>query len=62
MLVLAPAFMLALGSWWTALGSVAIAIPLVLRILNEESVLRRELPGYADCCQRVRCRLVPFVW
>jgi len=39
-----------------------IIVPLVLRILNEEEVLRRELSGYADYCTRVRYRLLPGVW
>jgi protein-S-isoprenylcysteine O-methyltransferase Ste14 len=34
----------------------------VLRILNEEEVLARDLPGYASYQQRVRYRLLPFVW
>lgn len=52
-----------------ALGS-AIAFPLflllipffVLRLVNEEKVLSRDLPGYLDFCKRTRFRLVPFVW
>jgi protein-S-isoprenylcysteine O-methyltransferase Ste14 len=31
------------------------------RILAEERLLRRELPGYADYCGRTK-RLIPFVW
>jgi len=52
-----------------ALGSL-IAIPAFLlllpffavRLLDEEKVLRAELPGYTEYCQRTRFRLVPFVW
>ncbi len=32
------------------------------RLLNEEQVLARELNGYADYMQRVRYRLIPFIW
>ena len=32
------------------------------RIGNEEAVLRRELPGYADYQKKVRWRLVPGIW
>ena len=40
-----------------------LIIPLlILRIQNEEDVLRRELPGYADYCKRTRYRLAPLVW
>jgi protein-S-isoprenylcysteine O-methyltransferase Ste14 len=34
----------------------------VLRILVEERFLKRELQGYAAYMEKVRCRLVPFVW
>jgi protein-S-isoprenylcysteine O-methyltransferase Ste14 len=52
----------ALGSF-VALPVFALALPLlVLRLLNEEKFLRRELPGYAEYCQRTRWRLIPFVW
>lgn len=53
---------LALGSY-LAWPVFALLIPFyVLRLLNEERVLRQELPGYAEYCLRTRCRLVPFVW
>lgn len=53
---------LALGSL-VALPAFALLIPLfILRLLNEEKILRRELPGYAEYCRRTPCRLVPFVW
>ncbi|MBQ9842482.1 MAG: isoprenylcysteine carboxylmethyltransferase family protein [Clostridia bacterium] len=35
---------------------------LVLRIRNEEAVLEAELDGYREYKQRVRYRLIPFVW
>lgn len=53
---------LALGSYiaWPAF---ALLIPFyVIRLLNEEKVLRQELPGYSEYCLRTRFRLVPFVW
>lgn len=61
-LVLFPALMLALGSWWAALLSAAVVFPLVSRIRNEEAVLRRDLPGYQAYCDTTRWRLVPHVW
>jgi protein-S-isoprenylcysteine O-methyltransferase Ste14 len=52
----------ALGSF-VALPLFLLLIPLyVLRLLNEEEVLRRELPGYSEYCLRTRYRLIPFVW
>jgi protein-S-isoprenylcysteine O-methyltransferase Ste14 len=53
---------LALGSYWAA-PAFALVIPvIVLRILNEEKILRQELAGYSEYCLRTRWRLVPFVW
>lgn len=60
--VMMPAFMLALGSWWGALAGAGVVIPLVWRIRNEEAVLRRDLPGYQAYCEKTRYRLVPYVW
>jgi protein-S-isoprenylcysteine O-methyltransferase Ste14 len=53
---------LALGSWWGLLLVVALTPVLIWRILDEEKVLRRELPGYAEYTKDVRYRLVPYVW
>jgi protein-S-isoprenylcysteine O-methyltransferase Ste14 len=53
---------LALGSF-IVLPEVALIAPvLVLRLLNEEKVLQRDLPGYREYCQRTPYRLIPFVW
>ena len=53
---------LALGSYF-ALPAFTLLIPLVvLRLLNEEKVLRQELAGYNEYCSRTHFRLVPFVW
>lgn len=34
----------------------------VLRLLHEEKLLQRELPGYSEYCRQIPWRLVPFVW
>lgn len=53
---------LALGSF-VALPFAVLLIPLfVWRLLNEEKMLRRDLPGYAGYCERTRHRLIPSVW
>jgi protein-S-isoprenylcysteine O-methyltransferase Ste14 len=53
---------LALGSYF-ALPAFVLLIPLiVLRLLNEERVLRQELPGYSEYCLHTHFRLVPFLW
>ena len=53
---------LALGSYWGFLG-LAFMLPfLVWRLLDEEHLLTRELPGYAAYQARVRYRLIPGLW
>jgi len=53
---------LALGSWW-GLAFLALVIPaLGWRILDEEKLLKKDLPGYTDYTQKVRYRLVPYLW
>lgn len=51
-----------LGSWWSLLCFAPYIAVLVLRIRNEEKVLTRGLPGYAEYKTRVKYRLIPFVW
>ena len=53
---------LALGSWWTLLLTPVLLIILCFRIANEEDVLIRDLPGYVEYREKVRSRLIPFVW
>ena len=35
---------------------------IVVRLLNEEKVLEKELNGYADYMKKVKYRLIPFIW
>jgi protein-S-isoprenylcysteine O-methyltransferase Ste14 len=51
-----------LESYTAALIAVVPVAIMVLRLRQEEQVLRRELPGYAAYAARVRHRLVPGVW
>ncbi|MHA3019993.1 methyltransferase family protein [Mycobacterium sp. BMJ-28] len=53
---------LALDSYWGLLVTASAVPILVLRILDEESLLRTELAGYADYSAKVRWRLIPGVW
>ncbi|MGO9085764.1 MAG: methyltransferase family protein [Candidatus Sulfotelmatobacter sp.] len=53
---------LALGSYITLPLFVLIIPVLALRLLGEEKVLRRDLPGYTEYCAHARFRLVPGVW
>jgi protein-S-isoprenylcysteine O-methyltransferase Ste14 len=53
---------LALDAWW-GLAIIAAAMPaLIWRILDEERLLKKDLPGYEEYTHRVRYRLVPYLW
>jgi protein-S-isoprenylcysteine O-methyltransferase Ste14 len=51
-----------LGSTLGLLLAAAPIATLALRILVEERVLRKHVPGYVQYTQRVRRRLIPGVW
>jgi protein-S-isoprenylcysteine O-methyltransferase Ste14 len=53
---------LAHGSSLALVVFVPLAVMIVMRIRNEETVLARELPGYLEYCGEVRYRLVPGIW
>ena len=53
---------LVLGSWWAVIPFLFYIPIIVVRILDEERFLIVELDGYADYCQRVKWRIVPFIW
>lgn len=53
---------LALGSY-LALIPAALMVPvLAVRLLEEEKILLRDLPGYAEYTKKMRWRLIPGVW
>lgn len=53
---------IALGSYWAIIAFIPECIIIILRALNEEDVLKRDLPGYKDYCKKVRYRLIPLIW
>jgi len=53
---------LALGSWWGFIFVVLLFAAIVWRLLEEEKYLSKNLPGYTSYRQKVRHRLIPFVW
>jgi protein-S-isoprenylcysteine O-methyltransferase Ste14 len=53
---------LLLGSVFGIIAGLALTVLLMARIGGEEAMLMRELEGYGDYCQKVRFRLVPFIW
>jgi protein-S-isoprenylcysteine O-methyltransferase Ste14 len=61
-LVVAVSSPLALGSWLSAFIVPVAAGLLAWRIVVEEKLLIRELPGYAEYARQVRYRLIPGLW
>lgn len=53
---------LGLGSWWGLVPFAAILPALAWRLLDEERVLLRDLPGYGAYCRKLRWRLLPLIW
>jgi len=53
---------LILGSW-QAFPVFLLYLPIIVkRIRNEEVVLKRELAGYENYCNRLKWRLIPYIW
>ena len=61
-LVLFLSMPLVLGSALAFVVFLAYPAILVKRIRNEEEVLSRELKGYPEYKQKVKWRLIPFIW
>jgi protein-S-isoprenylcysteine O-methyltransferase Ste14 len=53
---------LSLGSWWGLILIGVMTGAIVLRLLDEEKFLARNLKGYEEYLKRVGYRLAPFVW
>ena len=52
----------ALGSWISTFIAPVSLVLIVRRILIEDRMLRRDLPGYVNYAERVRYRLIPYIW
>jgi protein-S-isoprenylcysteine O-methyltransferase Ste14 len=53
---------LALGSWRGLVTIIPMVLVIVWRLLHEEQYLAKNLSGYSVYRNKVRYRLVPFVW
>jgi protein-S-isoprenylcysteine O-methyltransferase Ste14 len=51
-----------LGSIYAIIPMIFVPLLLIIRILNEEKVLKKELNGYEEYMKKVRFRFIPFVW
>lgn len=53
---------LILGSFWALIPFALYPVILVIRIKDEEAVLRAGLDGYEAYTKNVKYRLIPFIW
>jgi len=62
MILLYGASPVALGSWWAWLFMIPMLGIIIARILDEERLLSRDLPGYEAYLRQVHYRLIPGIW
>lgn len=53
---------LVLGSWYGLIVFAFYPAIIVVRLKDEEDLLTQELPGYAEYKQKVKYRIIPFIW
>jgi protein-S-isoprenylcysteine O-methyltransferase Ste14 len=53
---------LVLGSWYAAIIFLAYPVLIVIRLSGEERLLLKELPGYGQYREKVKYRIIPFIW
>ena len=61
-LLLFLAMPLVLGSWYALIPMAFYPVIIIVRLLDEEKLLTKELPGYEAYKQKVKYRLIPFIW
>ena len=53
---------LVMGSWWAFFVMVPYVVAIVTRINDEETLLTKELEGYLEYKEKVRWKLIPYIW
>ena len=53
---------LILGSLYSFICFIPYIPVIIVRIINEEKLLEKELEGYSDYKKRTKYRLIPFIW
>jgi protein-S-isoprenylcysteine O-methyltransferase Ste14 len=51
-----------LGSWYGLISGLLLVVAIAVRAVQEERMLRAELPGYDEYMAQVNYRLIPYVW
>jgi protein-S-isoprenylcysteine O-methyltransferase Ste14 len=53
---------ISLGSYWGLFPFLILVIVIIYRAMDEEIELKQNLPGYKEYCEKVKYRLIPFVF
>ena len=53
---------LVLGSWWALIPFAFYPAVIISRLKDEEELLTRELAGYEEYKEKVKYRIIPFIW
>ena len=53
---------LVLGSWFALIAFAFYPAIIIVRLKDEEALLTKELPGYEAYKQKVKYRLIPYLW
>ncbi len=62
MCLLYLSFPLVLGSWFAFILFLAFPFVLAIRIKNEEEFLKQNLDGYIEYMDKVKYKMIPFIW
>jgi len=55
-------FPLLFGSLWSIIPAFASIIVVIIRTIMEDNTLKNELKGYPEYAEKIRYRMIPFVW
>ena len=53
---------LILGSWYALIPFAFYPAIIIVRLRDEEELLSKELVGYDEYKQKVKYRLIPYIW
>ena len=53
---------LVMESWWAFLVMIPYVLAIVTRIKDEEILLTKDLEGYKEYKEKVRWKLIPYIW
>ena len=53
---------LILGSWYALIPFAFYPVIIAVRLVDEENLLSKDLPGYEEYKQKVKYRLIPYIW